>query len=343
MLFRSVSVTLGGSGGGGGDDPRWAYLTPAAPTNVAGTAGNAQVALTWTAPSSVAPITDYVVQYSSNSGTTWTTFSDGTSTAASATVTGLTNGTAYTFRVAAVSGIGQGAWSSASSSVLPVGGDPFYSSVSLLLHMDGTNGSATITDNSPSPATITSNGNATITTANKRFGTGSLALNSQADYLTLAKGSRFTFEGDFVIEAFVNCAVPSAFAAFIEARSGATAQMFAFGLRNVSGTMQLEFYDGVNTNRSGTAVAANTWSHVAFVRTSGTLSFYINGSKAANTFSIPGTIAPSSSSTVYLGALPFDNLGWSSGFLDEFRITNGSNRGYTGSTITVPTAAFPDS
>ena len=47
-----VSVTLGGSGGGGGDDPRWAYLTPAAPTNVAGTAGNAQVALTWTAPSS---------------------------------------------------------------------------------------------------------------------------------------------------------------------------------------------------------------------------------------------------------------------------------------------------
>ena len=106
-----------------GDDPRWAAFAPAAPTNVAGTAGNAQVALTWTAPSSAAPITDYVVQYSSNSGSTWTTFSDGTSTSASATVTGLTNGVSYTFRVAGVSGVGQGAWSSASNSVTP--NEPF--------------------------------------------------------------------------------------------------------------------------------------------------------------------------------------------------------------------------
>ena len=120
----SVYAEVGSVGGGGSgvDTELRAYLTPAAPTNVAGTAGNAQVALTWTAPSSVAPITDYVVQYSSNSGSTWTTFSDGTSTAASATVTGLTNGTAYTFRVAAVSGIGQGAWSATSASVTPSAG-----------------------------------------------------------------------------------------------------------------------------------------------------------------------------------------------------------------------------
>lgn len=103
-------------------DSRWNLFLPGAPTSVTATASNAQASVSWTAPTGVlsqTPITDYVVQYSSNSGSTWTTFSDGTSTATSATVTGLTNGTAYTFRVAAVTGVGQGAWSSASSAVTP--------------------------------------------------------------------------------------------------------------------------------------------------------------------------------------------------------------------------------
>lgn len=106
---------------GGGDALLRSLFVPPAPTSVTATAGNAQAAVSWTAPSVLAqtPITDFVVQYSSNSGSSWTTFSDGTSATASATVTGLTNGTAYTFRVAAVNGAGQGAWSTASSAVTP--------------------------------------------------------------------------------------------------------------------------------------------------------------------------------------------------------------------------------
>jgi hypothetical protein len=122
-ITDGVLAATGGGGGGSGEDAVLrALFLPPAPTSVTATAGNAQAAVSWTAPTGViaqAPVTDYVVQYSANSGSTWTTFSDGTSTATSATVTGLTNGTAYTFRVAAVNGIGTGAYSSASASVTP--------------------------------------------------------------------------------------------------------------------------------------------------------------------------------------------------------------------------------
>ena len=64
-------------------------------------------------------ITDYVVEYSSNSGSSWTAFSDGTSTATSITVTGLTNGTSYIFRVYAVTVAGNGTVSANSSAVVP--------------------------------------------------------------------------------------------------------------------------------------------------------------------------------------------------------------------------------
>lgn len=103
------------------DDARWNMFLPPAPTGLTATAGNAQVSLSWTAPTVLTqtPITDYAVQFSSNSGSTWTTFSDGTSTSTSATVTGLTNGTAYVFRVAAVNGVGIGSYTAASASVTP--------------------------------------------------------------------------------------------------------------------------------------------------------------------------------------------------------------------------------
>ena len=91
---------------------------PGQVTNVTGTAGDTQVSLSWTAPDNGgASITDYVVQYSSNSGTNWT--SGGTTSTSPATVTNLVNGTAYQFRVAAVNSIGTGSFSVASASVTP--------------------------------------------------------------------------------------------------------------------------------------------------------------------------------------------------------------------------------
>ena len=88
---------------------------------MAGIPGNGQVQLSWTAPVSDGglPVTDYTIQYSSNSGSSWQTVSRTASTATSATVRGLTNGTGYLFRVASVNDVGTGAYSANSSAVTP--------------------------------------------------------------------------------------------------------------------------------------------------------------------------------------------------------------------------------
>lgn len=110
-LFKGVIFTV-------------AVVPPGAPmsvTNVVGTPGAGHVALTWTAPDfdGGAKIKDYVVQYSSNNGSTWRTFADAVSAATSARVTGLLNGTNYVFRVLARNALGTSLPSVKSAAVAP--------------------------------------------------------------------------------------------------------------------------------------------------------------------------------------------------------------------------------
>jgi hypothetical protein len=92
--------------------------TPGAPTNVTATnAANAQSVVSWTAPASNgdATITGYTVTASPGGRTcAWTTGD------LSCTVTGLTNGTNYTFSVTATNASGTGSASEVSSSVTPI-------------------------------------------------------------------------------------------------------------------------------------------------------------------------------------------------------------------------------
>ena len=78
------------------------------------------MSVSWTAPSSNggSAITDYVVQYTTSAGGSYTTFSDGTSTTTSATITGLTAGSTYYVRVAAVNALTTGTYSAETSGIL---------------------------------------------------------------------------------------------------------------------------------------------------------------------------------------------------------------------------------
>ncbi len=156
--FRVSAINAAGTGSSSLPTTSVApYTTPGQPTSVSGTFGDGQVSVSWTAPTSNGgnAITDYLVQWSSDSGVSWTVFSDSTSVATSATVTGLTNGTPYTFRVAAVNAAGPGSYSTASSAVTPkrIPGAPTLSTstvgdtqVALTWSAPASNGGASITD-----------------------------------------------------------------------------------------------------------------------------------------------------------------------------------------------------
>ncbi|MDQ1684890.1 MAG: hypothetical protein QOC82_1627 [Frankiaceae bacterium] len=102
---------------------------PGAPTGASATAGDASATVSWTAPASNggAAVTSYTVLASN--GTTTTV----SGTTLSATVTGLTNGTAYTFTVSATNSVGAGPASAASNSVTPAAATtaPTYASTVL--------------------------------------------------------------------------------------------------------------------------------------------------------------------------------------------------------------------
>ena len=99
--------------------PAWMPAAQAGVTPADGV-GSGQVKLTWTAPADHgAAITDYVIE-SSLDGTVWTTVDDGVSTSTAYTVSGLTNGTRYSFRVAAKNAAGVGP-SSTPVEATPVG------------------------------------------------------------------------------------------------------------------------------------------------------------------------------------------------------------------------------
>ncbi|MGL5865645.1 MAG: Ig-like domain-containing protein, partial [Dermatophilaceae bacterium] len=98
------------------------FTAPATPVSVAAVAGDSSATVTWTDPAStaVSEVTEHQVQVLVG-GAVIRTVTGVSGTASSVVVTGLTNGTAHTFRVVAVNGVGASAPSAESTAVTPAG------------------------------------------------------------------------------------------------------------------------------------------------------------------------------------------------------------------------------
>jgi hypothetical protein len=211
--------------------------------------------------------------------------------------------------------------------------DPLFSSVQLLLKGEGADNGTTFTDNSPNGLTPNLNSGAVTSTASFKYGSASLYF--PATLATTQRGLRYgvlsanTFAtGDYTIELFFNRSVAN--------RSG-----YLFAIDTASAKLQLDSSNNLRwlstVYTPASALALDTWYHVAVTRQSSTVKLFLDGqqlgSDVTNTTNHNGL-------TWYVGRDNDIDFGFY-GYIDELRVTKGVAR-YT-SNFTPPTKSFPES
>lgn len=227
------------------------------------------------------------------------------------------------------------------------GEDPNFASVSLLLHMDGSNGGTTFTDKSNNALTVSVVGSAQTDTLIAKFGTASAKVGSGANYLTVPSSSLFDFgAGDFTIEFwYYTTQLNTQHQLLVRAANQSGSLSPIFIERKTGNTIAISWTsDGtswvLDSVGGSTTLAANTWHHIAVTRTSGTFRIFINGvldyTNSSSTASIQA-----GGDVLAIGRWPKYTNSNGPYYIDDLRITKGVAR-YTAN-FTVPSAAFPDS
>lgn len=219
------------------------------------------------------------------------------------------------------------------------GGDSDFASVKLLLHFDGTG--ASFTDFSSAARTVTAYGNATQSATESKFGGKSLYCDGTGDYITVPSSSDFDWStGDCVIEGWIRVSDLSTTRHLCGTSSGnsdgKTSVYVTTNGKLAIGTV------GINSVETASSkIAVNTWYHIAVVKHGGNAYIYIDGTREA--FGSASSAWSSGSAAFQVGRT-YQNIGdgdWH-GYVDDLRVTVGSNRGYTSASIAVPTAAYLD-
>lgn len=205
--------------------------------------------------------------------------------------------------------------------------DPNFSSVAVLLKMDGT----TIVDSSSAARVVNVQGDAQLSSAEVKYGDKSLLCDGSGDGVTITHGTTDGFSanaGDWTVEMW---AYPT------EQRNGHLAIISGPNLDVVGWNAYLSSTGGIVANNasgagfSGGSYSLNVWQHFAFVRSGSTITVYKDGVSQGTT-----TQTPSSNGTRIAFGFSTPNFGnhFFKGYLDDIRYTRGVAR-YT-STFTPP-------
>jgi hypothetical protein len=193
-------------------------------------------------------------------------------------------------------------------------------------------------DNSPNNFLITKNGDVAVS-PNSPFSlitpatptSHAVSFSAKTQYLSIpATTSLTTFTGNFTFEAWIyptNTSVT--YWGFWDSRqSGATPQSMVFMIvplaSPVTGQGRLQYFNGTAYNGTG-VVNYNTWTHVAWVRSSSTMTFYVNG-VAGGTATVSGTqTGTATTNPIWIGIKDNGITEYgTTGLISNFRVVNGS-------------------
>jgi len=217
----------------------------------------------------------------------------------------------------------------------------------ILLHMDGSDGSTTITDVALGAShTWSANGNAQIDTANQKFGTGSTLVDGSGDYLlsnfnmsSIASGG-----GDWTIDFWVYIEEYNSYPSLFGEKTNNQNTIEGWC---PSGTPIMYIQQGgvYQANFSGAAnsVTLQTWHHLAFEHQGDVYRIYTDGVLGGTPKESEISITTAMSEKFAIGR--FKNNGGSqffhNGAFDEFRISNVARWGRNFTPQTIPYGTAP--
>jgi Concanavalin A-like lectin/glucanases superfamily len=217
--------------------------------------------------------------------------------------------------------------------------DPNFANVTLLLHMDGSNGSTTFTDSSSNAFTMTAAANAQISTTQSKWNGASGYFDGAGDTVTASANAAFALgSGDFTIEVWLYSLDSGSSLRCIYDNRSTNTSTTGIMIRENSGGF-LVYINNTTIASTTTGRTANTWQHLAVVRSSGTVTIYVDGTSiktGANSTNLTDTNCRISG-FVDTQVNPYAYYG----YMDDLRITKSVAR-YTAN-FTAPTEAFPDS
>ena len=198
----------------------------------------------------------------------------------------------------------------------------------LLLHFEGADASTVIRDEMGKA--VTAYGNAQLDTAQKKFGSSSLLLDGDGDYISVNDSDDFNFgAGNFTIDFWVRFANASGEQFFMTQYADNNNRFFIYKSSEnklsvgavAGGSPAGEFY----MSSAWSGLSADTWYHVAFVRNGSSCLMFIDGVSQAVTQSAAfGTMA-NIVANVDIGRYT-SGAHQVNGWLDEFRVSKGIAR-----------------
>ena len=234
-------------------------------------------------------------------------------------------------------------------------GDVYFPKVAALLPFDGTNGATSTSDLSNRNGTVSFTGTAQLSTGASKFGSSSLLLDGNSDYITVSDSywnSCISSGTDFTVELWArwdSAALDGSTSTALIGNRGDIGGSSSNGwelrkyggnflswyMRQGSSWIYLNYSQGTKTT-----VSADTWYHVAVTRSGNTWRLFLNGT-VEDTITNSTDIVDGGADGLVVGALAGGIAGgpynYMDGYIDDVRVTVGHAR-YT-SNFTAPTSA----